>query len=120
MGPYCQYCGSRCFLPRAGAQLGTTTILATCPRGMANDLRKSGYTHRTAINPVLRTRDELADARRLPYGPGRFTLNAMISARVIAALILTGNLTGQAVATLAGIPEAYSPTTRGRLYLVSA
>lgn len=123
MGPYCKFCNSRCFLPRAGKQMGTTAILATCPRGMAHDLKTIGYTHRTAINPMNRprpTRDELADARYLPYGPDRFTLNARVSVRVITDLMARNALTALAVQTLAGVPEVYDPATRERRYPVSA
>jgi len=31
---------------------GWTGCLATCQRGMAHDLAKTGHTHVTAINPV--------------------------------------------------------------------
>jgi hypothetical protein len=113
MGPYCKFCGSRCFLPRAGAQLGTTTILATCRRGMAHDLKTSGYTHRTAINPVMGTRDELADARYVGRG---FTLNARIAVRIITDLMASNTLTAQAIACLAGVPEAYAVDTHRRAY----
>jgi hypothetical protein len=51
MGPYCQYCDQRCFLPRTVN--GRSLILATCPSGMANDRAKlRGHDHRTTLNPV--------------------------------------------------------------------
>lgn len=56
MGPYCNYCGRRCFLPRVipgGPLKGRSFILAACPRGMALDLETTGYTHETALNPVM-------------------------------------------------------------------
>ncbi|WP_196812189.1 hypothetical protein [Nocardia sp. CNY236] len=40
MGPYCQYCALRCFVPdpkRPGY------ILATCAKGMDNDRDQIGY-----------------------------------------------------------------------------
>jgi hypothetical protein len=55
MGPYCNYCGRRCFLPRIipdGPRRGESLILATCERGMAHDQAVTGHTHKTAINPV--------------------------------------------------------------------
>ena len=60
MGPYCQYCGNRCFLPRAlpPTVSAGSWILATCPRGMARDRAKlGGHHHRTARNPVTGTID---------------------------------------------------------------
>jgi hypothetical protein len=56
MGPYCQYCNNRCFLPRIVGD--RSIILATCPSGMANDRAKlGGHDHRTALNPVTGTID---------------------------------------------------------------
>lgn len=55
MGPYCQFCDHRCFLPRI---VGTSSvILATCPRGMAQDRERCGHDHRTALNPATQTVD---------------------------------------------------------------
>lgn len=56
MGPYCDYCGRRCFLPRrlpadARTRAGRNLIMATCAKGMEHDLAVTGYTHATAINP---------------------------------------------------------------------
>ena len=56
MGPYCNYCGRRCFLERVipdGPLKGQSFILATCQPGMAHDLEVTGHTHETALNPVL-------------------------------------------------------------------
>jgi hypothetical protein len=55
MGPYCNYCGNRCFLLRVTAD-GRTVLLATCQGGMAHDLKVCGQTHLTAVNPVLQPR----------------------------------------------------------------
>jgi len=55
MGPYCNYCGRRCFLPRVipdGPRKGESLILATCGAGMARDVEATGHTHETALNPV--------------------------------------------------------------------
>ena len=52
MGPYCNYCDRRCFVPRSFP--GRTTgrwLFATCPAGMAYDLKVTGFTHETAHNP---------------------------------------------------------------------
>lgn len=86
MGPYCKYCGSRCFVPRAGKQLGTVTILATCPTGMANDFKGTGYTHLTAVNPVTGRRADLADARSLRYGEHGSRLPDYLAVQVLLAV----------------------------------
>lgn len=52
MGPYCQFCARRCFLPRTLPD-GTALIMATCAGGMARDREQCGYDHTTALNPVL-------------------------------------------------------------------
>lgn len=56
MGPYCKFCDHRCFVVRQipGRENDPTapTILATCPDGMALDRERTGYDHRTAINPL--------------------------------------------------------------------
>lgn len=51
MGPYCVYCDNRCFVPRK-VPGSPVSLMATCPAGMANDLRATGYTYLTAINPA--------------------------------------------------------------------
>lgn len=50
MGPYCDYCGRRCFVPRVvpGSRV---TILATCAKGAEHDRRALGVDFRTARNP---------------------------------------------------------------------
>jgi hypothetical protein len=50
MGPYCQYCGHRCFVERRVPD-SDVTILATCPEGTAHDRAVLGYDYTTAINP---------------------------------------------------------------------
>lgn len=63
MGPYCQYCDHRCFLPRMVN--GRSLILATCARGMANDREKlGGHDHRTTLNPIMNTIDVKVRIRR--------------------------------------------------------
>jgi len=55
-GAYCKFCGRRCFIDRVipgGPLKGRSFHLATCPAGMAHDLKATGYTHQSAINPVL-------------------------------------------------------------------
>jgi hypothetical protein len=55
MGPYCDYCRRRCFLPRVihtGPRQGESLLMATCGAGMAHDLEVTGHTHVTALNPV--------------------------------------------------------------------
>jgi hypothetical protein len=44
MGPYCQFCDHRCFVPnpRKGDR---ATILATCPAGQAHDKASLGYCY---------------------------------------------------------------------------
>lgn len=62
MGPYCKFCGNRCFVHRVMPadstwRPGEPVILATCPRGKASSRDLSGYDADTAINP-----DERPDA----------------------------------------------------------
>jgi hypothetical protein len=55
MGSYCKFCGQRCFVVRVipdGPQKGWSGCLATCAGGMEHDLKKTGHTHLTALNPV--------------------------------------------------------------------
>ena len=57
MGPYCNYCDRRCFVPRvlpedAKFWPGKSLLMATCPKGMEYDFEGTGYTHETAINPL--------------------------------------------------------------------
>lgn len=59
MGPYCRYCQHRCFVPRilpsdATWRPNEQIIMATCPKGMENDLKGTGYTCDTATNPYDR------------------------------------------------------------------
>lgn len=61
MGPYCNYCHTRCFLLRV-LRDGRTMLLATCRAGMAHDLEACGETHETAVNPI--TDPEAAAALR--------------------------------------------------------
>ena len=54
-GPYCQYCGRRCFVDRVvpdGPCAGWRGLMATCGDGMAHDLLMLGHTHLSAINPI--------------------------------------------------------------------
>ena len=54
-GAYCKFCATRCFVLRTipdGPQKGWTGHLATCAEGIAHDLKVTGHTHLTAINPV--------------------------------------------------------------------
>lgn len=54
-GAYCRYCGRRCFVLRVipdGPSKGWQGHLATCREGMIHDLKVTGHTHITAINPV--------------------------------------------------------------------
>ncbi|HEY9409288.1 MAG TPA: hypothetical protein VIQ30_00280 [Pseudonocardia sp.] len=49
-GAYCRYCDHRCFVARV-LKDGRHMHLATCPAGMAHDLREVGETSATARNP---------------------------------------------------------------------
>jgi hypothetical protein len=54
-GAYCKFCGRRCFLLRVipdGPLKGRSFHLATCAGGMAHDMKMTGHTHKTAINPI--------------------------------------------------------------------
>jgi hypothetical protein len=51
VGPYCRFCDHRCFIhmpagtpPHILAAYGTSTIIATCPRGKAFEKAKVGYS----------------------------------------------------------------------------
>lgn len=52
MGPYCQFCGRRCFLVRRLPHQAGDTLMATCQDGMDHDRTVTGYDHLTAINPA--------------------------------------------------------------------
>lgn len=55
MGPYCSFCGIRCFLIRIvpdGPRIGWSGLMATCGKGMALDREATGHDHTTAVNPV--------------------------------------------------------------------
>jgi hypothetical protein len=55
-GAYCKFCSTRCFVSRVipgGPLRGRSFHLATCQPGMAHDLKMTGYTHESAVNPVL-------------------------------------------------------------------
>jgi hypothetical protein len=52
MGPYCKFCGTRCFchFPQETPEhilkaYGTSTIIATCPAGQAFEKQKVGYCY---------------------------------------------------------------------------
>jgi len=51
MGPYCDYCGRRCFVTRLLPFKTGTLLMATCVAGAAHDRKMTGYDHTTAINP---------------------------------------------------------------------
>jgi hypothetical protein len=54
-GAYCKFCGHRCFVGRVipdGPMKGWRGHLATCQGGMAHDLKVTGHTHETAVNPA--------------------------------------------------------------------
>lgn len=51
MGPYCDYCGRRCFVQRRVSD-GRSMLLATCSGGMGKDFELLGEDHRSAINPT--------------------------------------------------------------------
>lgn len=61
MGPYCKFCGRRCFLLRVLID-GRSMLLATCERGMAHDREKTGQDHLTAHNPAAQMPDALERA----------------------------------------------------------
>lgn len=120
MGPYCKFCNRRCFVPRhLGAQ--GSLILATCETGAAHDLKVSGYTYRTATNPVTGRRDELADARftgspNPPYGP---TLTRRISGAVLDAMFdlyaerkVPTRDVNATIDACTGLPQVYDLVTR--------
>lgn len=51
MGPYCNFCDMRCFVPRI-LRDGRSMILATCTAGMRHDHEATGEDHTTALNPA--------------------------------------------------------------------
>lgn len=54
MGPYCDFCGNRCFVERVYPKDSQwkSTFMATCSKGMEHDQEKTGYDCNTALNPV--------------------------------------------------------------------
>lgn len=55
MGSYCKFCDQRCFVVRVipdGPGKGQSLCLATCQAGMMHDLKMTGHTHVTALNPA--------------------------------------------------------------------
>lgn len=52
MGPYCAFCGLRCFVHRELPDRSWSGLMATCAVGTKHDRDKLGYDHSTAINPV--------------------------------------------------------------------
>ena len=53
MGPYCEFCDHRCFVPRVIPGSLKQVLMATCPKGMEFDRSASGgYDHTTAFNPA--------------------------------------------------------------------
>lgn len=38
MGPYCKFCGDRCFIPTTKDDIITRDLKATCPEGVKFDL----------------------------------------------------------------------------------
>jgi hypothetical protein len=54
-GAYCRYCDRRCFVLRVipdGPEKGKSFHLATCRAGMEHDLKETGHTHISAVNPI--------------------------------------------------------------------
>jgi hypothetical protein len=70
-GAYCKFCAQRCFVLRVipdGPSKGRSFHLATCRDGMVHDLKMTGHTHLSAVNPV--TEPEAAAAIYLAAGEG--------------------------------------------------
>lgn len=65
MGPYCNYCGRRCFVPRRLPDDSREVHMATCPEGMSRDREVTGYDHRSAVNPVTQGERPAPDAESL-------------------------------------------------------
>jgi hypothetical protein len=71
MGSYCKFCGQRCFVVRVipdGPSKGWSGCLATCRRGMEHDLKMTGHTHLTALNPVTEPEAVAAVAAKVRAG----------------------------------------------------
>ncbi len=56
MGPYCKFCGQRCFVPITVAwpahivrAYGRNSIAATCPKGQRFEKEKLGYCYDDAF-----------------------------------------------------------------------
>jgi hypothetical protein len=67
VGPYCKFCGHRCFVYRVLPDRSWSGHLATCPAGAEYDRGQLGCDHASAINPVvaLRLLGQLAGATGL-------------------------------------------------------
>lgn len=67
MGPYCRYCGRRCFVVRVlpddanGTWAGRSLAMATCADGMNHDRFATGYTHEDGRNPIVQTEQREID-----------------------------------------------------------
>lgn len=70
-GAYCKFCGRRCFVLRVipdGPSKGWSGHLATCRDGMVFDLRETGHTHITAVNPITEPEAAAAIAAEVKAG----------------------------------------------------
>lgn len=97
MGPYCRFCGMRCFVPRV-LRDGKTMLLATCTLGMAHDREASGEDHTTAVNPmtlkVTATQEKRIFTVPGPGGATKVTYEDHSGGPGEAALITEGNYRG--------------------------
>lgn len=60
MGPYCNFCGSRCFVPTTREDPIKTDLKATCLKGKAHDLSKTF--------PVIYAKDGSDSKTGIVYG----------------------------------------------------
>ncbi len=67
MGPYCKFCGNRCFvhMPTGTSAhilqaYGSSTIVATCQRGQEFEKEKTGYCY----NDITQEIDQVVEKAR--------------------------------------------------------
>lgn len=59
MGPYCKFCGDRCFIPLPfktpdymASAYGNNTILATCSQGMQFEKKEIGFNYNDILEAI--------------------------------------------------------------------
>lgn len=56
MGPYCKFCGNRCFVPTNKDDIVKKDLKATCSEGIAFDLENSKQVYNFRVEPPVKYR----------------------------------------------------------------